>query len=101
MGDESEMEQGRFLTQDLGDEIVILDVEDRLTYALNETAALAFRSFVKGQSVEDVVRALVERSEVPPETVRADIERLLADFAEKGLTSCFPGGGHVSGAPRG
>jgi hypothetical protein len=73
------------LAAHLGDESVLLDLDTKHYFHLNETAAVAWRALEHSPSVEAITRALVAEFDVSEQEARLAIEQLLADLRRKGL----------------
>jgi hypothetical protein len=75
------------LTANLGEEIVVLDMERKRYFKLNETAAHIWRALERGlgrHAIEAQVRALYD---VDEQTLREALDRLLSDFAQRRLVA--------------
>ena len=64
-----------------GREAVLVDLNTKRYYTLNETAMLVWRSLERGQTKAEIVRALTDSYDVTPEQAAAAIERLLSALA--------------------
>jgi len=73
------------LAAHLGDECVLLDLDTKHYFRLNETAAVIWRALEHSPRVEAVLRALVEEFEVDEDEARLALEQLLEDLRRKGL----------------
>ncbi|MCA1613586.1 MAG: PqqD family protein [Acidobacteria bacterium] len=63
-----------------GDEGVLVDLNSKRYYTLNETATLIWRALEKGLSKDEMARQLTEAYDVTPERAAASIESLLASL---------------------
>lgn len=66
-------------------EAVILNVQTKKYYQLNETAAAIWRQLEQGRSDDEIVDALVESFEVDAPTARTELERMLTELEQKEL----------------
>ncbi|HUB58850.1 MAG TPA: PqqD family protein [Candidatus Micrarchaeia archaeon] len=73
-------------------DIVIISPEDSRVHELNETAGL-FWKYVDGRrDLDGIATSLAEMYDVPMDTIRADIEELVADLSAKNLLLVSAGG---------
>ena len=63
-----------------GDEGVLVDLNSKRYYTLNETATLVWRALEKGLPQDEIVGQLTARYDVTPERAAASIESLLASL---------------------
>jgi hypothetical protein len=73
------------LAAHLGDESVLLDLDTKHYFRLNETAAVIWRALEHSPRVEAIIRALVEEFEVTEDEARLSLEQLVDDLRSKGL----------------
>lgn len=67
---------------------MLFDREKGVMYEMNETASAVIDLITQQPATaEELAAALEERFDGPPEEIRADVERMLADFADAGLVS--------------
>lgn len=67
---------------------MLFDRDKGVMYEMNETASAIIDLITqKPASTDEVAAALEEHFDGPPGEIRADVERLLADFADAGLVS--------------
>ncbi len=64
-----------------GREAVLVDLNTKRYYTLNETAMLIWRGLERGQTKEELVRELTEHYDVTAEQAAASVERLLTALA--------------------
>lgn len=74
------------LAAHLGDEAVLLDLNDKRYYRLNETAAVVFRALEADQGRAGAIAQLVATFDVSEPDAAAAVDVLLADLAARGLT---------------
>ncbi len=60
-----------------GGEGILVDLNTRQYYRLNETGALIWRSLENGRSVDDIASEMQRHYEVTPEHARTSINKLL------------------------
>ena len=70
-----------------GREAVLVDLNTKRYYTLNETAMLVWRGLERGQTRAEIVRELCERYEVDEEHAAQSIERLMTSLAAHRLLS--------------
>ena len=75
------------LATHLGDEAVLLDLNAKRYYRLNETAAVVFRALEAGEGRTSAIRQLVAEFEVGESDATSAVDALLADLAARGLVS--------------
>lgn len=69
----------------LDEEAVLLDLDTRRYYSLNETGALIWSLLADDASIEEITEAITAEFDVSEEDARAHTERLLGELAEEGL----------------
>lgn len=73
------------LAAHLGDEAVLLDLNGKRYYRLNETAAVVFRALEAGEGRGGAIKQLVAAFEVDESEATSAVDILLADLATRGL----------------
>ena len=63
-----------------GDEGVLVDLNSKRYYTLNETATLVWRGLEKGLSKAEIVSQMTDAYDVTPERAAASVESLLASL---------------------
>lgn len=71
--------------KEVGDELVLLDFDGAVYYGLDEVGARIWQLLGETESVDTIVATLAAEYDATPETLRADVERLLRELAERGL----------------
>lgn len=71
----------------LGDEIVLVNLRTNLIYELNPTGARVWELLVEGCDRPEIERRLLADFDVAEETLRAEIDELLASLLEAGLVT--------------
>lgn len=66
---------------------VLIDLENRRYFQLNETAMAIVRGVTEQTSMEALIASLVSRYEVSAPTVQASVERTLRELAVLGFVS--------------
>lgn len=64
---------------------ILVDLNTKQYYQLNETGSLIWRGLEKGSSIDDIVNELKSTYEVSPEHARASVEKLLQNLEAKKL----------------
>ena len=64
-----------------GREAVLVDLNAKRYYTLNETAMLIWRGLERGRTKDEIVRELMDVYDVTAEHATASIERLLSSLA--------------------
>jgi hypothetical protein len=73
------------LFQPLGDEAVILNLNDEKYYTLNGLGLRMWQLLTGGMAVDDTVQALLAEYEVEEAVLRADIEKFVQHLQERSL----------------
>jgi 2-oxo-4-hydroxy-4-carboxy--5-ureidoimidazoline (OHCU) decarboxylase len=73
------------LTAYLKGEAVLLDMESRKYFRLNDTAAEIWKQLERGANHESLVEQLCTKFQVDREEARSGVMRVLADLAQKKL----------------
>ena len=73
------------ILQELGDEIVLANLESGDYFALNEVAARTWVLLRDASSLDDVVSALLDEYEIDKTTLATDVSNLVKQFEENGL----------------
>jgi hypothetical protein len=71
--------------QELGDEVVVLDLATSRYLSLNATAAQLWRRIADGADTDELVGAVVEEFEVPREQAHEDVTAFVGRCRELGL----------------
>lgn len=77
------------LASQLGDEIVILDLDDGTYYGLNPLAAFVWELVQDPVSVEDIHLRILDEYEVDSGSARTDLLQLLHDLERLGLVDAY------------
>lgn len=75
------------LAAHLGDEAVLLDLNGKRYYRLNESAAVVFRALEDGEGRDGAIRRLVAAFDVSESNASSAVDALLADLAARGLVA--------------
>jgi len=73
------------LAAHLGDEAVLLDLNGKRYYRLNETAAVVFKALEAGEGRSGAIAQLLAAFEVSEADATSAVDVLLADLAARGL----------------
>ena len=68
-----------------GGEGVLVDLNSKQYYQLNETAMLVWRGLENRQSLEAIVSEMTKIYDVPPEQAASKIEKVVQDFQSRNL----------------
>jgi len=68
-----------------GGEGVLVDLNAKKYYQLNETAMLVWRGLERRQTLEEIVGEMTARYDVTPEHAAASVERVLRDLHSQKL----------------
>ena len=68
-----------------GGEGVLVDLNSKQYYQLNETAMLVWRCLENGQSFEDIVAEMTKVYDVQPELAATKIQKVVGDFQSRNL----------------
>jgi hypothetical protein len=75
----------RQLSTALGDEVIILGLDDSMYYGLSETGVRIWELVQTARTVREILATLVAEYEVDRPRVETDLEVLLADLHSRGL----------------
>jgi hypothetical protein len=75
----------RVAWQQVGDEVVLLDISDGEYYNLNDVGARMWRALDESPDVAAAYALLCDLYEVDAETLRNDLGAFIGEFVEKGL----------------
>ena len=73
------------LTQTLGDELVILNLNDEKYYTLNGTGLQMWQLLTGGMTVDDTVQALLAEYEAEEAVIRSDLDKFIQYLQERSL----------------
>jgi hypothetical protein len=73
------------LAAHLSGEAVLLNLADKSYYRLNETAALVWAGFERGESTEEILAALLSTYAVSEEDARKEVDAVITDMRTKKL----------------
>jgi hypothetical protein len=76
---------GHVVTEDMGEETVILDLEQSRYCSLNGVGSRMFVLVQEKPSLDEVIRVLGEEYDIDIETVRQDIVELIDRLVKEGL----------------
>ena len=71
--------------QELGDEVVVANLDSGVYYVMNEVAARIWELLCNASNIDEVVKAMLDEYEVDEETLRADTRGLVDDLQKHGL----------------
>jgi hypothetical protein len=73
------------LAAHLSGEAVLLNLSDKSYYRLNETAALVWSGLERGESVNDILAALLSRYAVGADQALEEMNRVIDDMKSRNL----------------
>ncbi len=79
---------------EVGEEAVILHLDDGIYYGLNEVGARIWQLVQEPRTVSEIVDAIVAEYDVAPEQCRVDVRDLLGELLERKLVVLRDGAGH-------
>ncbi len=75
------------LIENIGAEVMIMDVQSGNYFSLNATGAKMLRLLISGADFDHVVDAMQQQFAVDAAVLRADLERLVSELCAKQLLS--------------
>ena len=75
------------ITEEIEDELVILDLEGDVYFSLNEVGRVVWEEAADGKTFEEVVDAVCEQYEVERERAAEDAAAFLGEALDEGLMS--------------
>ena len=79
------------LTQTLGDELVILNLNDEKYYTLNGTGLRMWQLLTGGMTVDETIQALLAEYEVEEAVIRSDLDNFIQYLQERSLVDVHDG----------
>ncbi len=73
------------LSSELGEEVVVLDIDRGMYYGLNPVASFIWGRLGEPTSVGELRAAVLEEFDIDESTCRADLDELLAGLLKAGL----------------
>jgi hypothetical protein len=73
------------IAQQVGDEVVILNLSSERYYSLDEVGAAFWSLFAAGQPFDQIVQEMLEEFDVDENRLRNDLEALLDNLVQAGL----------------
>jgi hypothetical protein len=70
---------------DLGDEVVILNLDTNVYFGLEQLGARTWKLIVDGRTYQEVVQAIVAEYDVSGERAEQDLDELLGELSQEGL----------------
>src|SRR5687768_15776031 len=71
--------------QDVGDQVVVLDLVASRYIEINASGAVVFRLIAQGATLSDLADALVSHFELSPDQALADARMFVSGLSEQGL----------------
>jgi hypothetical protein len=75
----------RQLSTTLGEEVIILGLDDSMYYGLTGTGARIWELVQTPRTIDDILTTITGEFEVDRERAQADLDALLADLQSRGL----------------
>ena len=69
----------------IGDEALILNLENGSTYSLNKSGARIWEAIDKGRQLDGILRTLKEMYDLPEERLKDDLVKLVKDLEQEKL----------------
>lgn len=73
------------ITQDLGNELIIINAAQDIVCILNETGTAIFKALRETLEATELIRRLAESYRVPPETIEDDVNEYLQHLNDQGV----------------
>lgn len=83
--DERAFATPRALSKDLGDEIVLLDLETETYFGLNPIGSRFWHLATTAPTIRDAIAVMIEEYDVAPDELERDMVALLLDLIGRGL----------------
>jgi hypothetical protein len=80
LGDPTPAMNRDVVARQVGEEMVLLDLESGTYYTLNEVGAVVWRKLGAGETLDAIVDAIVTEFDAEAPAVRDDVARLVADL---------------------
>jgi hypothetical protein len=78
---------GNWLSATVGEELVMMSVEDGKYLGLNEMGRRIWDLIAEPRNVAEICRTLEQAFEVTPETCRAEVEAFLQEMTQNGAVA--------------
>jgi hypothetical protein len=69
---------------------VLVDLNAKQYYQLNETASVVWRGLAQGTPVDDIVKGITDVYDVTPEHARSSVDGIIRNFVECRLLKPLP-----------
>ena len=73
------------LSREVGDETVLVDLENEMYFSLNMTGTLVWSRLVSGSTLTEIIDETAERFGLTAETAQQDIAKLVDQLQNAGL----------------
>jgi hypothetical protein len=74
-----------FVWKEVGDQVVVLNLDSGNYHSLNPTASLIWRGLMERRSEEEIVQTLCSGFRVDPQTAGRDTEEAISEFVSRGM----------------
>lgn len=79
-----------FVSQIIGERLMIFDGERSTLYTLNKSAAFIFKKLKRGWSEEKIINQLIKKYQISKEKAVKDVAEFLDDLKKKKIVSFGP-----------
>lgn len=66
------------------EEVILADLKNETIFALDDVALRVWNGLIRGKSVGEIVRVVVDEYDAPEERIRNDIERFVEQLVDMG-----------------
>jgi len=80
--------------RELSGEVVLLNLQSGVYYGLDSVGSRVWQLLMESRGIEEVCAILLDEYDVDPDTLRADVERLVGELSDKGLVMVASGDPH-------
>jgi hypothetical protein len=77
--------------RELAGEVVLLNLQSGVYYGLDAVGSRVWQLLMQSRGLDEVCAILVDEYDVGPETLRADVDRLVGELSDKGLLDLTAG----------
>jgi len=77
--------------RELSGEVVLLNLQSGVYYGLDSVGSRVWQLLMESRGIEEVCAILLDEYDVDPDTLRADVERLVGELSDKGLVMVASG----------
>jgi hypothetical protein len=81
------IEQGRYITAEVGDDLFLLDEKSGESFRMGGSAGWIWELLVEGASIDEVVATIAAESDADVGEVRRDVVAFIADLVAAGIVA--------------